>query len=486
MTERNGSASMISQRCEHCRKEGATKRCVKCTTCFYCDRNCQTKNWKQMHKRVCSEDPAIRPHVPIEMAVERALKRLPSQETAPADATCYICLDHDSKLVRGCACRGESAGFVHLECLIELAERDEKESMGRSFSYCINCKQGFTGALRLQLVRHEWRRLRDESVESILFLVSSHLLGQVLKMYGEEDAGNRLIDAISNSSRHVGAYRKLEVAERMAEERPEEALKLAEEVLSQAKQDGDLTLTFSAQCQYMQVALRLKRYEEIVAMATEYLESVKTSCGDSSDQALIERKNRILEVLACACGKTGRFDESRRAFDELIASATRILGREHETTRRYFRHRALLSYEMVEKAEDLVFREDLADGTRYLDAVLVESKARDFFDANDPNVQINYNTMAVVAAVLGEIGRDQESLAVARSCLKSARERKDLDSETNHKCMLTYAKISYRRYGPTKESKEVLDELLAIQTRLYGLDAPQTQETLSLMFSLQH
>ena len=99
----------MSRRCEHCRKEGATKRCMKCTTCFYCDRECQTKNWKKMHKRVCSEDPSIKPHVPIEMAVERILKRLPSQETATAGATCYICLDHDSKLVYAAAPAAETA-----------------------------------------------------------------------------------------------------------------------------------------------------------------------------------------------------------------------------------------------------------------------------------------------------------------------------------------------------------------------------------------
>ena len=140
------------------------------------------KNWKKLHKRVCSEDPSIKPHVPIEMAVERALKRLPSQRTAPADATCYICLDHDSKLVRGFACRGDSAGFVHRECLIELAERDEEGSTRSkfSFNFCINCKQGFTGALQLQLVRHLWRRHRVESVESILFVGSSNWLGDLL------------------------------------------------------------------------------------------------------------------------------------------------------------------------------------------------------------------------------------------------------------------------------------------------------------------
>ena len=214
----------MSQRCEHCRKEGATKRCVKCTTCFYCDRNCQTKNWKKMHKRVCSEDPAIRPHVPIEMAVERVLKRLPSQETAPADATCYICLDHDSNLVRGCACRGDSAGYVHLECLVEFAEQNDEGSLGRDFKFCINCKQEFTGALELQLFRRWWRRHRDKSLESRLFVTSCDALGEILGRSDEKDAENRLLDAVSNSSHFDKGLFKLKMASRTAKERPEEGL----------------------------------------------------------------------------------------------------------------------------------------------------------------------------------------------------------------------------------------------------------------------
>ena len=75
---------------------------------------------------------------------------------------------------------------------------------------------------------------------------------------------------------------------------------------------------------------------------------------------------------------------------------------------------------------------------------------------------------------------------MARLCLKSARERKDLDSELTQQIMRNYAKALYDLYGPTKESKQVLDELLAIQIRLYGPDAPKTQETASLIFSRQH
>ena len=302
-------------------------------------------------------------------------------------------------------------------------------------------------------------------------------MSDLLNANDEEDAANRLIDALPISSLFEKGRQKLMMALRIAKdkERPEEGLKLTEEVLSQAKQDGHITLTFFAQRQYIREAQRLGRYDETVAMATECLESAKTYFGDSSRQ-----KYEALEMFATACGMTGRFDESRRAFDELLASTTRVLGREHETTRVYFQHRALLLHNMVFKARDLVLNDDLANGARYLDAVLMESKTRDLFDAKDPNVKSNCGSMAAAAIVLGVIGRIQESAEVSRLCIKSARERRDLDSKLLQQCMLNYAKV----HGSIREGKQVLDELLAIQIRLYGHDAPPTQATANFFSNL--
>ena len=57
--------------------------------------------------------------------------------------------------MRGCACRGDSAGFVHLECLTELAmskeaSRDQKAALN-AWTKCGNCKQWFEGALELEM-----------------------------------------------------------------------------------------------------------------------------------------------------------------------------------------------------------------------------------------------------------------------------------------------------------------------------------------------
>ena len=87
--------------------------------------------------------------------------------------------------------------------------------MTRSFGFCVNCKQEFTGALQLQLLRRFWRRHRDESDED--FVPSCGRLGTLLGMNDEKDAENRLFDALSNSysSCFSEGRLKLKAAERM-------------------------------------------------------------------------------------------------------------------------------------------------------------------------------------------------------------------------------------------------------------------------------
>ena len=62
--------------------------------------------------------------------------------------------------MRGCACRGDSAGFVHLECLTELAMSKEasgdpsgdRQAVFDAWSKCGNCKQDFLDALKFLAV----------------------------------------------------------------------------------------------------------------------------------------------------------------------------------------------------------------------------------------------------------------------------------------------------------------------------------------------
>ena len=81
----------------------------------------------------------------------------------PEIPSCYICLDEGpdeagKPLVRDCSCRGDTAGFAHLSCIIEYAEQKSKQAADSdlwAFSTpwydCNNCHQPFQNQVALDL-----------------------------------------------------------------------------------------------------------------------------------------------------------------------------------------------------------------------------------------------------------------------------------------------------------------------------------------------
>ena len=140
-------------------------RCKKCEACFYCDQTCAKRGWK-VHKKVCTADPALKEQVPIEDAVEKVVAQLKEAE-APKGTRCFICLEdeEDGVLLRGCACRGEGAGYVHVDCLARFAETRAKEAKrgiwldnDKTWYQCVTCQRILEGKLGLEMCRRLWRR----------------------------------------------------------------------------------------------------------------------------------------------------------------------------------------------------------------------------------------------------------------------------------------------------------------------------------------
>ena len=76
----------------------------------------------------------------------------------PDGATCYFCLDELDEagmpLVRDCSCRGDSAGFAHLSCIVQYAKQKCKLAQGTDLSSylepwitCLGCKQMYQNQL---------------------------------------------------------------------------------------------------------------------------------------------------------------------------------------------------------------------------------------------------------------------------------------------------------------------------------------------------
>jgi hypothetical protein len=81
----------------------------------------------------------------------------------PDIPSCYICLDEGpdeagKPLVRDCSCRGDTAGFAHLSCIIEYAEQKSKQAadsdlaaFSTPWDECNNCNQPFQNQVALEL-----------------------------------------------------------------------------------------------------------------------------------------------------------------------------------------------------------------------------------------------------------------------------------------------------------------------------------------------
>jgi len=81
----------------------------------------------------------------------------------PDIPSCYICLDEGpdeagKPLVRDCSCRGDTAGFAHLSCIIEYAEQKSKQAadsdldaFAMPWEDCNNCNQPFQNQVALDL-----------------------------------------------------------------------------------------------------------------------------------------------------------------------------------------------------------------------------------------------------------------------------------------------------------------------------------------------
>ena len=328
----------MSRRCEECwaiLDPAKVLRCTKCKACFYCSAACQKRNWR-LHKRVCSTDPELRPFIPVEMAVERAVAKQPKVQ-APKEARCYICLEGDrksSKLMRGCACRGDSAGFVHLECLTELAVSKEAGSGDfKAYTYCINCHQGFNGALALQMERLAWRRHRSSSNPALRY-TSTTLLIHHLGACGEIDVANHLNNEASkivgsDENFFVDLDGRLNKADIMTRNGQKvEALELLRSLLPEAKAATGMPMLYvKAGMNICAVLGELGQYQECFDQAAEGVEFTTASFGPLDHHTLNFRN-----LHATACGFLGRIDESKALFNDLLAIETRVLGRDQNLT----------------------------------------------------------------------------------------------------------------------------------------------------------
>jgi hypothetical protein len=107
-----------------------------------------------------------------------------------ANGACYICYESQPPPIQsGCACRDE-AGFVHVECMVQVAVSQAGHRGNVGWWECHTCKQMFTGAMRTGLAEAWWARVRDAVEENAERLSAALNLSQSLcgdGKYGEAE-----------------------------------------------------------------------------------------------------------------------------------------------------------------------------------------------------------------------------------------------------------------------------------------------------------
>ena len=97
-----------------------------------------------------------------------------------ANGTCYICYESQPPPIQsGCACRDE-AGFVHIECMVQVAVSQVGHRGNIAWWECHTCKQKFTGAMRTGLAEAWWARVRDAVEENAERQSAAFNLGESL------------------------------------------------------------------------------------------------------------------------------------------------------------------------------------------------------------------------------------------------------------------------------------------------------------------
>ena len=286
----------------------------------------------------------------VEFAIERVLAKQPPMDQAPKGATCYICLegeDDGSKLMRGCACRGDSAGFAHIECLTELAKSKEASedlpAVFQSWLRCCNCKHDFQRALGLEMRWRFWRHYhsRQDLHEGLRFH-SAIALGQYLGRHGEFSAAYQLCDEATicagdnkeplleikllKANMLIKSGQKLEILEHLPAMVPEaKAYTARPDVYYQ-------TILLITRCY-----CDLDRKQEAHETATELVAFSKANYSPDNAYTLT-----AMRWYANACVKLGRVDEAKAIFEDIITTHIRVLGRDHPLTQITIKDRQLL------------------------------------------------------------------------------------------------------------------------------------------------
>jgi len=246
---------------------------------------------------------------------------------------CYICLD-GGDVLRGCACRGASAGFAHVDCLAEMAARDEWMTIERlgllsRWQFCATCHVQFTGALQAEMARRRSRHYRDGTDTSVEARRSLGAVANFVRHGHELDVADRLgEEAVRGLDRDHPEVLVAEINKAASTSNPDAALeiltRLGPRMAECTVRDIRVIYADVMAC----VLAILGRLDEALCYAAEAVEIATAHYGPESEVTLRNMRQHAMLII-----RVGRLDEGSAKLARLLATETRVLGADHRQTR---------------------------------------------------------------------------------------------------------------------------------------------------------
>ena len=277
-----------------------------------------------------------------------------SPAPTPDGATCWICLeegpdDAGQPLMRGCACRGDAAGFAHVTCLAGYASRKsddihEKSPMLSNCSEpwvkCQVCKQPYTGEVKLELHRARVMHVQGQNLQETDTRYLYMLLESGNPSIDDMDALRRLLEItranpdIPGCGQYVleGLFRKGVLHAKRSEN--EQCIECYRDALEVARRIGhqnyitELERLLQVHEKYMtgdSVAASKERIEGLL----QALKSYEGTYGKNSLAVF-----NTVERLVRAFRDEGRWGEALSLIYERLDGAKSTLGHDHPTTKK--------------------------------------------------------------------------------------------------------------------------------------------------------
>eukprot|EP01045_Picozoa_sp_COSAG04_P020815 COSAG04_NODE_2176_length_4624_cov_33.939445_5_plen_370_part_01 len=257
---------------------------------------------------------------------------------APPEAVCIICLDRgDEPLHRNCSCRGPTAGFAHMSCLVQYVSSAAETNLDL-WNECGTCKQRYFGATLLGLARARWERARGLPEEDEERMAAMNCLALALDDSGDFAAALPLFEELLAADRRMqgdlgddtlGSLYNL-VRLHLAMDNPSLALPLAEECLRGRRQTmgEEHAETLLAMNQLSSVHDEMGNYDEALPLARRVLEAQRRTLGDEHEHTLVSI-NLVAFILDNGMGDK---EAALPLHEEELRVSRRLNGSEHPRT----------------------------------------------------------------------------------------------------------------------------------------------------------